>query len=325
MMICAFLGHDKIYDTDIRSRLRSAVYSVAKKCEEVSFIFCGCGEFYDLCYAAALEAKYHFPKKEIYISNEIADKSMLNQATVVITYVYDGLHEKQSLTCRAFKTQEVIDITSKETASRIEFLIDTLTEREQLVMRRVNSGETLAQIGADLGVSGSAVRAVRANACRQLRRKMRVRLTDEKACAVFALGKATDENAREFARQVEYISRAYGITKYMIAAEYAGTAFMSLLERYAKHITAVVHYNVHEDARDIFSLRYCPPCDSVAYVDSNSKIEKQRTLSAVDYMLDRADFCICNLQSTLGDALRNRIAASNGAAVFDIAGNDGEV
>ena len=57
----------------------------------------------------------------------------------------------------------------------------------------------------------------------------------------------------------------------------------------------------------------------------NSKVEKQRTLSAVDYMLDRADFCICNLQSTLGDALRNRIAASNGAAVFDIAGNDGEV
>lgn len=56
---------------------------------------------------------------------------------------------------------------------------------------------------------------------------------------------------------------------------------MSLLERYAKHVTAVVHYSVTEDARDIFSLRYCPPCESVVYVDSDSKVEKQRTLSAV--------------------------------------------
>ncbi len=323
-MICAFLGHDKIYDADIRSRLRNAVYTVTEKDKEVSFVFCGRGEFYDWCYAAALDAKYHFPKKVIHISNEIADGSMLGQSSVVISYVYDGFHEKQSLTRVAFKTQEVIDITSKETASGIESLIDTLTEREQLVLRKVNSGETLAQIGADLGVSGSAVRAVRANACRQLRRKMRVRLTDEKVCAVFALGKATYENVKEFARQVEYIFRAYGITNYMIAAEYTGTAFMSLLEQYAKHITAVVHYNVDEDARDIFSLRYCPPCDSVAYVDSNSKAEKNRTLSAVDYMLHRADFCICNLQTTIGDALRKRIAASDGVAVFDIAGNEGE-
>ena len=46
------------------------------------------------------------------------------------------------------------------------------------------------------------------------------------------------------------------------------------------------------------------------------------TLSAVDYMLERAGFCVCNLQSTIGSALRKRIAASNGVAVFDIAGNE---
>ena len=46
------------------------------------------------------------------------------------------------------------------------------------------------------------------------------------------------------------------------------------------------------------------------------------TLSAVDYMLERAGFCVCNLQSTIGSALRKSIAASNGMAVFDIAGNE---
>ena len=257
MTICAFLGHDRVYDKDILSRLQQAVYTVVQKYKEINFVFCGRGEFYDWCYAAALDAKYHFPKNEIHISNEIADRPTLNQASVVITYIYDGFHEKSSMTRRTLKAQEVIDITSAETASRIERLIETLPEREQLVLRRVNSGETLAQIGTALGVSGSAVRAVRANACRRLRRAMYVRLICDKPCAVFALGKATYETVR-----------------------------------------------------------------AVVYVDVDSKVEKQRTLSAVDYMLERASFCVCNLQSTIGSALRKSIAASNCVAVFDIAGNE---
>ena len=191
MTICAFLGHDRVYDKDILSRLRKAVYAVAQKHKEIAFVFCGRGEFYDWCYAAALDAKYHFPKKEIHISNEIADRTTLNQASVVITYIYDGFHEKSSMTRRALKAKEIIDITSAETASRIERLIETMPEREQLVLRRVNSGETLAQIGTALGVSGSSVRAVRANACRRLRRAMYVRLICDKPCAVLALGKAS--------------------------------------------------------------------------------------------------------------------------------------
>ena len=47
------------------------------------------------------------------------------------------------------------------------------------------------------------------------------------------------------------------------------------------------------------------------------------TLSAVDYMLERVGFCVCNLQSTIGSALRKSIAASNGVPVLDIAGSEG--
>ena len=176
----------------------------------------------------------------------------------MITYIYDGFHEKSSMTRRALKAKEIIDLTSAETASRIESLIETLPEREQLVLQKINSGETLSQIGTALGVSGSAVRAVRANACRRLRRATHVRLICDKPCAVFALGKASYENVR-----------------------------------------------------------------AVVYVDSDSKVEKQRTLSAVDYMLERAGFCVCNLQSTIGRALRKSIAASNGVPVLDIAGSEG--
>ena len=191
MAICAFLGHTGIYDADIRSRLRQAVYTVAQRNKEITFVFCGRGEYYDWCYAAVLDANYHIPKKEIHISNEIADRPMLNQASVVITYIYDEFHEKLSLTRRSLKTQEVIDIASTETSSRIESLIDKLPEREELVLRRINAGETPAQIGTDLGVSGSAVRTVRANACRRLRRATHVWLVSKKPCAGFALGKAT--------------------------------------------------------------------------------------------------------------------------------------
>lgn len=208
MTICAFLGHDRIYDKDILGRLQQAVYTVVQKYKEITFVFCGRGEFYDWCYAAALDAKYHFPKKEIRISNEIADRPTLNQASVVITYIYDGFHEKSSMTRRALKAQDIIDLTSAETASRIESLIETLPEREQLVLQKINSGETLSQIGASLGVSGSAVRAVRANTCCRLRRAMYVRLICDKPCAVFALGKASYENVRAFDRQAEYLSRA---------------------------------------------------------------------------------------------------------------------
>lgn len=66
MTICAFLGHDRVYDKDILSRLRKAVYAVAQKYKEITFAFCGRGEFYDWCYAAALDAKYRFPKNEIH-------------------------------------------------------------------------------------------------------------------------------------------------------------------------------------------------------------------------------------------------------------------
>lgn len=35
MTICAFLGHDRVYDKDILSRLRKAVYAVAQKHKEI--------------------------------------------------------------------------------------------------------------------------------------------------------------------------------------------------------------------------------------------------------------------------------------------------
>ena len=60
-------------------------------------------------------------------------------------------------------------------------------------------------------------------------------------------------------------------------------------------------------------------------MDSDSKVEKNRTLSAVDYMLESADVCVCSMQSTIGSALPKRIAGRDCVAVFDIAGKGNEV
>ena len=59
MATCVFLGHDEVYDVDVKlwSRIRAAVDQITAAHDEVEFLFYQEGYFFNLCLTAALGAK----------------------------------------------------------------------------------------------------------------------------------------------------------------------------------------------------------------------------------------------------------------------------
>ena len=70
MAICTFVGHNALYDDDIYKRTVGAAFEVAKQNDTVEFQFFWKGKhsFSRISLVAALDAKAHFPQKEITIT-----------------------------------------------------------------------------------------------------------------------------------------------------------------------------------------------------------------------------------------------------------------
>lgn len=212
MAICTFLGYRAVYEQDIYERLSDAVYGLVRKHEEVEFLFHCHGEFYDMCLAAVLEAKQHYPQKKITMTwaaradgQDCADvpacmidkiivppipeqdairahakreRWLIQHATHLISYVYFSLHAPEN---RHYRYAErlgltIRDVTCPDTAAYIAESIGALPERERFILQRIDDGLTQKQAGELLGVSGPVARQSLMRSCRDLRKLMKARL-----------------------------------------------------------------------------------------------------------------------------------------------------
>lgn len=308
MAVYTIIGHGRIYDLDIRERLKKAVFSAVRKNDVVEFILGGNGDFYSWSIAAALEAKHRYPKKAFTIAAPEAiagtfpacaiDRVIIQQSPmgakvqatvrqtvkasdVVISYCYDGVSKADS-GLRGYalaQGKKLIDITSPDTA-------------------------------AQLALADGNRAAIKA---------MRVRVQSNKPCAIFALGPATSDLVNLFGETVDFIMSAYGVEHFLIAAEYIGSVFAQELRRREAHITAVTHYNVADSALPEFRARYRPLCQDFLNVVTEAKGQRAKALASARWMLEASGFAICRLTgSPIESTLRRCVADTRGVAVFDM-------
>ena len=90
MVICSFLGHDRLYDDNVYTKLSKAVRNIARNNDEIEFRFYLHNKFYSMCYDAALEAKQFYTEKKItlkFFVDKDESESFLNRLKHDTLYV----------------------------------------------------------------------------------------------------------------------------------------------------------------------------------------------------------------------------------------------
>ena len=94
------------------------------------------------------------------------------------------------------------------------------------------------------------------------------------------------------------------------------------------HITALVGGGaLSEDADELDTIKaaLCPPCHAVGYVSSIDSENSADDFEVIADIIERADFCICNLSATpYAEKIREYAAQTKRAVLLDISRfNDG--
>lgn len=273
--------------------------------------------------------------KEDDASLELPSRWIIQQSTHLISYLYERFYETMNWELYYARKQpglQVIDITSKETAQRIEDTIRTMPERPQLIFQKLGEGCTLKEIGCLLGLVGSErVRQIRAKASREISKAI---IADgdissapkgrrPSVCGIFALGDCNSDLSYQtglaFEYTIEYLKDRFGITQFKISEGYGSSEFMYILQRLQKRvdmanmqITVVTTGDLDSDPADV----------SVSYRVENIDTTFSRgepALEVIQHLLKQADFCICNLaSSSLADDVRRYASQMAGAILLDI-------
>lgn len=273
--------------------------------------------------------------KEDDASLELPSRWIIQQSTHLISYLYERFYETMNWELYYARKQpglQVIDITSKETAQRIEDTIRTMPERPQLIFQKLGEGCTLKEIGCLLGLVGSErVRQIRAKASREISKAI---IADgdissapkgrrPSVCGIFALGDCNSDLSFQtglaFEYTIEYLKDRFGITQFKISEGYGSSEFMYILQRLQKRvdmanmqITVVTTGDLDSDPADV-SVSY-----RVENIDTTFSRDEP-ALEVIQHLLKQADFCICNLAvSSLADDVRRYASQMAGAILLDI-------
>ena len=270
----------------------------------------------------------------------------IQQSTHLISYLYFAFcapENRQYFYARAAGLT-VLDMTSPETAARILEGAAALPEREGLALRGALEGRSHREIGEILGISSSAAQQLSQRAGRSLRRAARQRLVglwgQEPAppvqCGIFALGPLTYESLSAFEQAVRFLWDRYHVRQFNIAAEYCRSGYINVLRRIVSpgagwdvQLVAITHCpEMPEEAWKETVSSLIPPCDAVENVDTQARRPRAQWLRTAKAIIERSDFCICNLSDQpLADSIGRHASKVQGAKLLDLgkkfAGSDG--
>lgn len=310
MAVYTFIGHGSIYDLDIRERLKKAAFYAAHKNDVVEFVPSGNGNFYSWSLAAVLEVKYRYPKKIITIAAPEAVVGAFPACAIERTIIQPGSMgakvRGKTAVRRITKASDVVVSYCYEGISKADRELRSYALAQSKKLIDITSPDTAAQLAL-------------ANGNRAAIKAMRVRVQNNKPCAIFALRPATRDRVNLFGETVDFIMSAYGVESFLIAVEYIDSAFVQELRLRKAHITAVAHYNVAEGALPELRTRYCHLCQDFINVATEAKGKRTKALASIRWMLGGADFAICRLTgSPIESTLRRCVADTRGVAVFDM-------
>lgn len=264
-------------------------------------------------------------------------RCMIQLSTHMVCYVYNKLFEYENSLlayARGVPKLMIVDMSEQETAKSIHMLVNKLPEqRERFVVEKLDAGFAMKEIGAMLGVSTGRVHQIRAHAGRHLRDILSKTLPGGKnhlesdrqlVCAIFSLGSSTIEKLKAFQSTISLLVSKYHVTTFEIQAKYCHSDYIMWAQNGGcwdhPYLTAVL---IDDDDKNIHSLvpQYCPPCKRVANIDA-TLIPGPYDFKVGAAMMERADFCVCDLsESPVAEGLTEYAARSKWVCLLDIGRN----
>lgn len=263
---------------------------------------------------------------------------LIEQSTHIISYLYEGFHEAEYQQYKYAKHRgaKIIDVTDAETAAYIAQSIDTLEEREQKIIRSLESGKTLNEIAAGFGVSSSAIRETLKHACRHLRertarRAYKMFVQNAKfpiICSIFLMGNANYQSLVTFEQAALYLAKNCGVTQFNILQEYCHSGYAYVLKKLSEsnqsmHLIAITHYpdfkRMTKEEWHNAASPYCPPCHAVENIDTYTDDPQEQTEKAIGALIEQSDFCICYLaDNPLKEKVGKHIATAGSVKLLDL-------
>ena len=259
----------------------------------------------------------------------------LGQCTHLIRYLYPPLLEPESRQYLAAEGRglTVYDLTSPGTGEFLARQLACLPEPQRLAHALRLESRAQKEAEAALGVGGQAFRRLAQQAAGELEQAAGQRLLEDPvwqarapaSCGVFALGPPDYQNLSRFEGAVRFVCGRYGIRRFYVAAEYCQSGYMKVLNMAAgaeggRWVTAAAGCQEATEAlKAKLAFQFCPPCQEVELIFAPAQRPRARDLTVAKALMQRCDFCICDLSGhPLGAGLRQQAAKKEGAALLDI-------
>lgn len=379
MAVCSFIGHYGVYDMDLQSRMQETVDRFVAEHEAIEFLAYPTGRYSYIFLLAALRARTQYPQKVTitfvssrsetsemnsqelayaYISDQTVSldaratvkddptiehrrllKWIVQKSTHLISYFYDTLYDTDSRSIKLLETQEVINLTTRETEAAILEAALRMTEKEQIVFQKMSEGCTLKEAGKPFGIGSERVRQILQHECRTIREELRRRCRQGPAtgescaphtCGLFALGPVSYESLTRFKHIMELLTSVYSACDIYVEQSCVPSGFLFVLtdttclpyrERQKIHITALIGSDALPEP-DAMKEVFCPPCHAVGYVSCTDSGDCYKDFDVIADMIDQMDFCLCNLSSTpFSEKIRMYAARTQRTVLLDMSGH----
>jgi Sigma-70, region 4. len=238
-------------------------------------------------------------------------------------------------------TLEIIRLTTHETEAVILESALLMTEKEQSVFYKLREGCTMKEAGEAVGVGRERARQLISHGCRTIRielgRRYNRAISEKRlcirSCGFFALGEASCESLTRFKCIMDFLTPSYLVTDTYVERSYVSSGFLFVMKNMripvlhpkpdaGMHITALMSKcSLPEEHDDIDAVRalFCPPCHAVGYVGRADAEGDADDFSVIADMIERMDFCICNLSTTpYGEKIREYAAQTGRTVLLDI-------
>lgn len=260
-------------------------------------------------------------------------------STHLITYFYDTIYDPGNHLGKIPETLEIISLTTHETETAILEAAQRMTEKEQTAFFKLHEGRTMSAVGEATGVGRERVRqllshgsrAIHLELTRRYNRALAAKRTGPRTCGIFALGEASRESLTRFKHIMECLASSYNATDIFIEQSYVSSGFLFVLENLhislmlcqwsntAIHITVLMdNDSLSGDCDDmaVMEAALCPPCHAVGYVN---RVDSRDDFNVIADMIERMDFCVCNLSATpYGEKIKQYAAQTGRTVLLDI-------
>lgn len=124
-------------------------------------------------------------------------------------------------------------------------------------------------------------------------------------CSIFSLGTVTHESVVSFAKAVELLADVYFVRDFFITLDSCYPEYLERLKEFQNKynekvkITLITHYSAEANLTNSKFFGVFPPCNNVENIDTKAKYLRTQNIRVIKTLIDRSDFCICNLDGTI--------------------------